>query len=280
MASRMKVSAATPGSASTVTRPPCVEDGAAERGEMFEEHRDQSLVARALPHEPEGHAVRGLGRGRHAPELVETPRRGGQQVGAPVEHADVDEPGQRDRARRASDWRPRRRGRSRSTGGREAIERQRSSRRRRTPASRPRRAAARRARRRARSATARRADGAGRRRRASAAAPPRCRGARRGSAPSCRRMTSPSRPSRLPETVSTGAPDSVHAATRLAAATASRATAHVAIRARRVRVEGVTRPTVSLRPVPDRTATTSGRTRPARGRGHEAPTRHGRSAVG
>ena len=116
---------------------------AAERAEVLEEDRDQPFVARALPDEAERH---GTGRPAHvSPSAISRPECAGAcgiEVGAPVEHADIDEP--RQRVQRAVP----------SIGGNRCAEEAarlaaridrvaRSSRRRRTPASRSHRAAGR-----------------------------------------------------------------------------------------------------------------------------------------
>jgi hypothetical protein len=72
-----------------------VEDGATEAAEVLEEHGHQPLVARPLPDEAVGEAGAAAGGRGLAAELGEARRRPLQQVGAPVEHPHVDEPGQR-----------------------------------------------------------------------------------------------------------------------------------------------------------------------------------------
>src|SRR6476659_8167656 len=62
---------------------------------MFEEHRDQSFIACALPDEAILDAAVRLGAEARRNESVEGGWRGPYQVRSPIEHANIDEPGHR-----------------------------------------------------------------------------------------------------------------------------------------------------------------------------------------
>ena len=67
-----------------------IENAAAKAAEMFEEHRDETFVARPLPDE----SIRDSPVGAPREQFGEIGRRVPHQVSAPIQHADVDEPGQ------------------------------------------------------------------------------------------------------------------------------------------------------------------------------------------
>ena len=75
--------------------PPAVEDAPAERAEVLDEDRHQALVAGALPDEPVRQPLHRPSARRVALQLVEGGRRAAHEVGAPVEHPHVHEPGHR-----------------------------------------------------------------------------------------------------------------------------------------------------------------------------------------
>ena len=92
-ASHMNLKARTASGSSTTTRPLRVEDRAAERAEMLEEDGDEPLVSRTLPDEAEPRGP-GIARAaRRLSQLDERVRRRIEEIGAPVEQPDVNEPG-------------------------------------------------------------------------------------------------------------------------------------------------------------------------------------------
>ena len=71
-----------------------IEESTAEAVEVLEEHRDKSFVPGARPDEPKRQAVVPLCARHGGRELVEGRRGGVEQIGPPIEHADVHEPRQ------------------------------------------------------------------------------------------------------------------------------------------------------------------------------------------
>ena len=93
-ASRMKVSARIGGGLVHDDLPASVEDAAAEGAEVLEEHRDEPFVACALPDQAEARRPARGEAGRLVAEPRYRSRRRLEQIRAPVEQSDVDEPRQ------------------------------------------------------------------------------------------------------------------------------------------------------------------------------------------